>query len=330
MLNHDLKLNTKIFNDDVEQVPIRKGFGEGLALAGETNKDIVALSADLTESTQMLSFKDTFPERFVEIGVAEQNLATVASGMSAMGKYPFFSSYAMFSPGRNWEQIRTTLAYNDRHAVVVGSHAGVSVGPDGGTHQAIEDIALMRVIPRMTVISPCDSIQAKQATLALGQSPRLAYLRLARDKTPVVTTSETPFEIGKGQIFYRPQGLAHVAIIATGSLVANALRVAKDLEKKGIKAVVANIHTIKPIDKDLLVALAKETKAIVTVEEHQIIGGLGGAVAEVLASMYPAPIEFVGVHDEFGQSGTPNQLVEHYGMGRDGITSAVMKVLERK
>lgn len=330
MLNPDLKLNNKIFNDDCEQLPIRKGFGEGLLKAGETNADIVALCADLTESTQMHLFKDKFPERFVEIGVAEQNLATVASGMAAMGKYPFFSSYAMFSPGRNWEQIRTTLAYNDRPGVVVGSHTGVSVGPDGGTHQAIEDIALMRVMPRMTVISPCDSIQARQATLALAAHPTLAYLRLARDKSPIITTDETPFELGKGQVLYRPDGIAHVAIIATGSLVANALRAARDLEKKHIKVVVANIHTIKPIDTELLLQLAKECKAIVTVEEHQIAGGLGGAVAEVLAQSYPVPMEFIGVHDEFGQSGTPTQLIEHYGMGRDAIETAVMKVIERK
>jgi transketolase len=330
MLNPDIKLNNKIFNDDVEQVPIRKGFGEGLAQAGEMNKNIVALSADLTESTQMHFFKDKFPERFVEIGVAEQNLATVASGMAAMGKYPFFSSYAMFSPGRNWEQIRTTLAYNDRTAVIVGSHAGVSVGPDGGTHQAIEDIALMRVLPRMMVISPCDAIQAKQATLALGADPKLAYLRLAREKTPIITTIDTPFELGKGQVLYRPEGIAHVTIVATGGLVANALRVAHDLEKKHIKAIVVNIHTIKPLDTELILKCAKETKAVVTVEEHQIAGGLGSAVAETLVQVFPVPIEFVGVRDEFGQSGTPNQLIEHYGMGRDAITQAVLKVIERK
>lgn len=331
MLNPNLKLNNKIWNDDVEQVPIRKGFGEGLAEAGETNKTIVALSADLTESTQMHLFKNKFPERFVEIGVAEQNLATVASGMAAMGKYPFFSSYAMFSPGRNWEQIRTTLAYNDRAAVIVGSHAGVSVGPDGGTHQAIEDIALMRVLPRMTVLSPCDSIQAKKMTLALSANPTLAYLRLAREKTPIITTEETPLEIGKGQILYRPEGVAHVAIVATGTLVANALRAAKDLEdKKHIKAIVVNIHTIKPLDEELILKVAKEAKAIVTVEEHQIAGGLGSTVAECLARHFPTPIEFIGVPDQFGQSGTPKELVEYYGMGRDAIEKAVLKVIERK
>ncbi|MBY0328986.1 transketolase family protein [Patescibacteria group bacterium] len=330
MLNPELKLNTKVFNDDVEQIPIRKGFGEGLAKAGETNKNIVALSADLTESTQMHFFRDKFPERFVEIGVAEQNLATVASGMAAMGKYPFFSSYAMFSPGRNWEQIRTTLAYNDRAAVIVGSHAGISVGPDGGTHQAIEDIALMRVMPHMSVLSPCDAIQARKMTLALSENPRLAYLRLAREKTPIITTDETPFELGKGQILYRPDGIGHVVVFATGGLVAHALRAAKDLEKKGVRVIVVNIHTIKPLDTDLVIKLATETKAVVTVEEHQIAGGLGGAIAETLAQSVPTPIEFVGVKDLFGQSGTPNELIEYYGMGRDAIETAIMKVIGRK
>jgi len=330
MLNPDLKLNSNVFADDVEQLPIRKGFGEGLVQAGESNKNVVALCADLTESTQMHLFKGKFPERFVEIGVAEQNLAGTASGLAAMGKYPFFSSYAMFSPGRNWEQIRTTICYNDRPAVIVGSHAGVSVGPDGGTHQAIEDIALTRVLPRMTVISPCDAIQARKATLALSANPRIAYLRLAREKTPIITTEDTPFEIGKGQILYKPDGLAQVAIIATGGLVVHALRAAKDLEKKGIKVVVANIHTIKPIDTELLVQLAKETKAIVSVEEHQIAGGLGSAIAEVLAQTYPVPMEFIGVRDQFGQSGTPNELIQKYGMDQDAIIAAVLKIIDRK
>lgn len=330
MLNPKLFLNIKIFNDDVEQVPIRKGFGEGLLIAGTDNTSIVALSADLTESTQMHLFKKQFPQRFVEIGVAEQNLAAVASGMAAGGKYPFFSSYAMFSPGRNWEQIRTTICYNNVPCVVVGSHAGISVGPDGGTHQAVEDIALMRVIPRMTVLSPCDAIQAKQATLALGKKPRIAYLRLGREKTPLITTEQTPFEIGKGQVLYRPDGLAHVVIIGTGSVLVHALRVAKDFEKKGVRVLVVNIHTIKPLDVDLVVAVAREARAVVTVEEHQIAGGLGSAIAETVAQHVPVPIEFVGVKDEFGQSGTPSQLIEHYGMGQDAITKAVITVLERK
>ncbi len=330
MLNPKLKLNTKLFNDDVEQVPIRKGFGEGLLEAGKLDKNIVALCADLTESTQMHFFKDQFPERFVEIGVAEQNLVTVASGMAAMGKIPFCSSYAMFSPGRNWEQIRTTITYNDRPVIIVGSHAGISVGPDGGTHQAIEDITLMRILPNMTVISPCDAIEAKKATLALAKLGSPAYLRLAREKTPVMTTLDTPFEIGKAQVMYQPDGIAHVGIVATGALVHNALLAAKDMEKKGIKIKVLNLATIKPLDTDAIVALAKETKAIVTVEEHQITGGMGSAVAECLAQSFPVPIEFIGVHDRYGQSGTPAQLIKEYGMTRDDIGAAIVKVLNRK
>ena len=331
MLNPHLKLNPKMFNDDVEQAPIRKGFGQGLVAAGEADEKVVALCADLTESTQMLSFKEKFPERFIEIGVAEQNLVTVSSGLAAMGKIPFCSSYAMFSPGRCWEQIRTTIAYNDRPVKVVGSHAGISVGPDGGTHQALEDIALMRVIPNMDVVSPCDSVEAKKATMALAKTGKPAYLRLAREKTPIITTEETPFNLGKAEIYWMPDvGIAQVGIIVTGSLTYRALLAAKELEGEGIKTKVLNISSIKPIDTEAIVALAKETKKIVTVEEHQIAGGLGGLVAEVLAQNYPTSIEFVGVRDKFGQSGTPDELVEHYGMGKDSIKEAVKKVLSRK
>ena len=331
MLNPNLKLNPKIFNEDVEQVPIRKGFGQGLLIAGEINKNVVALCADLTDSTMMNFFKEKFPERFVEVGVAEQNLVTVASGMAAMGKIPFCSSYAMFSPGRNWEQIRTTIAYNDRPVKIVGSHAGISVGPDGGTHQALEDIALMRVLPNMDVFSPCDSIEAKKMTLVLAKTKRPAYLRLAREKTPVITTEETPFTLGKAEIYWMPDvGLVQVGIIVTGGLMHRALLAAKELEMEGIKTKVLNLSSIKPIDKDAIISLAKETKRIVTVEEHQVAGGMGSAVAEILAQNYPAPIEFIGVQDKFGQSGTPDELVEHYGMGKDSIKKAVKKVLIRK
>lgn len=330
MLPPQLQLNQKVWNDDVEQIPIRNGFGEGLVLAGEVDKNIVALCADLTESTKMDKFREKFPERYIEIGVAEQNLASVASGMAAMGKIPFISSYAMFSPGRNWEQIRTTIAYNDRPVVIVGSHAGVSVGPDGGTHQAIEDIAITRVMPNMIVLSPCDSIEAKKATIALAKMGKPAYLRLAREKTGIMTTIDTPFEIGKAQIFYRPDGLAHVGIIATGALVRNALLAARDLEKKGVKVAVMNLATIKPLDTEAILALAKETRALVTVEEHQIAGGMGSAVAEYLASVFPTPIEFIGVQDKFGQSGKPEELVEYYGMGKEAIKAAVMRVVNRK
>lgn len=329
MLNQKLKLNTKMFEDNVEMIPIRKGFGQGLLIAGEEDKNIVALCADLTDSTQMSLFRTRFPERFVEIGVAEQNLVTVASGMASMGKIPFVSSYAMFSPGRNWEQIRTTIAYNDQKVIVVGSHAGISVGPDGGTHQAIEDMAIMRVLPNMIVLSPCDAIEAKKATLALAKCKGPAYLRLAREKTEIITTEDTPFEIGKAQIFFEPeQGLANVGIIATGALVYKALKVAKELEKEGIKVKVMNLATIKPLDTDAVIALARETKKIVTVEEHQIRGGMGSAVAECLAENYPVQMRFIGVHDKFGQSGKPDELIEYYGMGEKNIMSAVKSLLE--
>ena len=331
MLNPKLKLNPKIFNQDVEKVSVRKGFGEGLVKAGEENENVVALCADLTESTQMNFFAEKFPDRFIETGIAEQNLIGIASGMSAMGKIPFCASYAMFSPGRNWEQIRTSIAYNDRKVVIVGSHAGISVGPDGGTHQALEDIALMRVMPNMDVISPCDFFEAKKATLVLSKTKKPAYLRLAREKTPIITTEETPFEIGKAQVFWMPDiGLAQVGIITTGPVLYDTLMVAKDLEKEGIKTKIINISSVKPIDSEEIIKLAKEAKCIVTVEEHQVAGGLGGTVAEVLSQNFPVPIGFVGVKDKFGQSGTAKELIKHYEIDQRSIKEAVLKILNRK
>jgi transketolase len=289
MLNPKLKLNPKIFNQNpsniseaCEQAPIRKGFGEGLLKAAEKNENVVALCADLTESVQMHLFAEKFPKRFIEVGVAEQNLVTVSSGMASMGKIPFCASYGVFSPGRNWEQIRTTIAYNDRPVKIIGSHTGVTVGPDGGSHQVLEDIALMRVLPNMDVISPCDAIEAKKATLTLAETKRPAYLRLAREKTPIITTEETPYDMNKADIFWMPDvGLAQVGIIATGDVLYNALVSAKELEAEGIKTKVMNLATIKPLDKEAIITLAKETKAIVTVEDHQVAGGMGSAVAEV-------------------------------------------------
>jgi transketolase len=329
MLNSKLKLNPKIWNDDVELVPIRQGFGEGLLEAGTLDESVVGICADLTESTKMNLFAERFPKRFVQVGVAEQNLVTVASGMAAMGKMPFVSSYAMFSPGRNWEQIRTTIAYNDRGVVIVGSHAGVSVGPDGGTHQAIEDIALMRVLPNMIVIAPCDSIEAKKATLALAALKKPAYLRLARDKSPIITTNETPFQIGKAQILFETDGLAHAGVIACGALVHNAMRAAQKLEKEGVRVKVMNMATIKPLDVEAILALVREVKSLVVVEEHQKAGGLGSAIAELLAEKFPTPIEFVAINDEYGQSGTPAELIEHFGMGVAGITDAIKRAIDR-
>lgn len=329
MINESQKLNKKLLDKDVEQIPIRQGFGEGLLIAGEQNERVVGLCADLTESTKMNLFAEKYPERFIEIGVAEQNLAGVASGMAAMGKIPFITSYAMFSPGRNWEQIRTTICYNDQPVKIAGSHAGVSVGPDGGTHQAIEDIAITRVIPNMVVISPCDAIEAKKATIEASKTKEPTYIRLARDKTSVITSEDTPFEIGKAQVFFESEE-TQVGIVATGALVYQALKVAVELEKEGIGTTVMNLATIKPLDESMLLALARKTDALVTVEEHQIAGGMGSAVAEYLAKHYPVPIEFVGVDDDFGQSGKPEELIKHYGMDEVAIEKAVRKVLKRK
>ena len=329
MINLDLKLNTNMFDKDVEQVPIRKGFGEGFVVAGENDPQVVGLCADLTESTQMDKFKEKFPNRFVEVGVAEQNLASVASGMAAMGKVPFITSYAMFSPGRNWEQIRTTICYNNQPVKIVGSHAGISVGPDGGTHQAIEDMALTRVIPRMIVISPCDAIEAKKATIEAAKTGTPVYLRLAREKTPIMTTVDTPFKIGKAEVYWRPKAgqKAGVGIIATGALLYKALKAAQTLEDSDISVEVMNLSTIKPLDEEGILGLAKRTGKIVTVEEHQVKGGMGSAVAELLAEKYPISMRFIGVKDQFGQSGTQDELVEHYKMGEIDVINAVKELI---
>jgi transketolase len=330
MLNQNLKLNTKIFDEDVEKKMTREGFGEGLVLAADQDKNVVGLCADLNRSTFMHLFANKYPGRFVQVGVAEQNLVTVASGMAAMGKIPFAASFAVFSPGRNWEQIRTTIAYSDRPVKIVGSYVGVSSGLDGGTHQALEDIALMRVLPNMIVLSPCDAIEAKKATIAAAKINKPVYIRLLREETPIITTEETPFEIGKAQILFAPPMTAQVGIIATGPLTYNAIMAAQKFAEKGISVKVMNISSIRPLDFEAIINLAKEARAIVSVEEHQIVGGFGSAVAEVLVQNCPVPMELIGVHDQFGQSGTPFELIEHYGMSISAIEKAVEKVLSRK
>lgn len=329
------KLNKEIFNlHKLEQEATRDGFGRGLVKVGEENKDVVALCADLSESTRTEWFKEKFPDRYVELGVAEQNLAAVASGMANYGKIPFIMSYAAFSPGRNNEQIRTTISLNNVPVKIAGCHAGLSVGPDGATHQALEDIGLMRMQPNMTVLVPCDSVEAEKATIAATKHNGPVYIRLAREKSPVFTTKETPFEIGKAQIFF--DGEDHtgkhveVGIIATGSMVYQALRAAKELGEEGVPVSVMNLATIKPLDIETLRKFARECGALVTVEEHQIHGGLGSAVAECLASDIPRPIEFVGVKDRFGQSGTAEELYKEYGLTVSDIKIAVKKVRSRK
>jgi len=331
MLKKSQKLNPDIFKDDVEKKPLRDGFGEGLLVAGKENENLVGLCADLTGSTRMKDFADAFPERFIQMGVAEQNLASVASGVAAMGKIPVITSYAMFSPGRNWEQIRTTICYNDQPVKIAGSHAGVSVGPDGGTHQAVEDIAITRVIPRMMVLTPCDAIEAKKATIAAMDTDTPVYIRLARAGTPIVTTADTPFEIGKSRIFFEPKkGLKkEIGIVACGPLVHNALVAAKELEDDKIGVSVLNLSTVKPLDEKWVLDFAKKHDAIVTVEEHQIAGGMGSSIAELLAQHEPKPMEFIGVHDVFGQSGTPDELIKEYGMDAPAIKKAVLRAVKR-
>jgi transketolase len=312
---------------ELEQEPIRKGFGRGLLEAGKRDENVVAACADLTESTQMNLFKVAFPSRFVEIGVAEQNLVTVGSGMAAMGKIPFVSSYAAFSPGRNWEQIRTTICLNEQPVKIVGSHAGVSVGPDGATHQMLEDITLMRVLPHMVVIAPCDSVEAEKATLAMAGDHRPTYLRLAREATPIITTADTPFEIGKAEVFHSGED---VTIIATGTMTYQALAAAEELFKDGISAEVIHVATIKPLDAATILKSVKVTGAVVTAEEGQIAGGLGGAVAELLSEECPAPMQRIGMRDRFGESGAPNQLLEHFGLTAKQIRLAAHAVLDKK
>ena len=334
-INPDQKLNHKLFDKSVETVSVRKGFGEGLVLAGAADKNVVALCADLTESTQVEPFKQKFGDRFIEIGVAEQNLVTVASGMAAMGKIPFASSYAVFSPGRNWEQIRTTICVNNMPVKIIGSHVGVTVGPDGATHQALEDIALMRVLPNMVVLSPCDAIEARKATVAAAKNGKPTYIRLSRDKTPIITSEATPFEIGKAQVVFdslekRLHGEYDIGLIATGHLLHKVLLVAKRLEEEGKNVLVINLATIKPLDEVAIIGVAHKCGAIITVEEHQIAGGMGSAVAECLAKNNPVPIEFIGVKDQFGQSGTPSELIEHYEMGEKDIYAAAQRVILRK
>lgn len=331
MINKEAKLVENIFDEkDLEQKPTRDGYGKGLVKAGEENPNVVVLCADLTESTRSQAFKDKFPQRFIEMGVAEQNMASVAAGMAAIGKIPFISSYAVFSPGRNWEQIRTTISYNDQNVKIGGAHAGISVGPDGATHQATEDIATTRVMANMTVVVPCDMHETEKATIEAAKIYGPVYLRFAREKTPVFTTPETPFKIGKAECFYKPAGKPDAAIIACGPLVYNALLAAEKLSKEGIKVCVINNHTIKPLDEKTIIHAASEAGAIVTVEEHQVIGGLGGAVAELLAKNLPTPMEFIGIQNRFGESGEPQELIEKFGMGVDSIIEAVRKVMARK
>lgn len=324
-LNKEMNLIEDI--DKVEQIPSRDGFGEGLIELGKKNENVVSLCCDLTDSTRVAWFKEKFPKKFVEVGVAEQNMAGIAAGLSMTGKIPFISSYAVFSPGRNWDQIRVSICYSKANVKIEGAHAGISVGPDGATHQALEDIAIMRCLPNMTVIVPADSIQAEKATVASALMKGPVYLRFGREKVPVITTKKTPFNIGKADVYRKGKD---VSVIACGVMVYEALIAAEKLKDEGIDVMVINNHTIKPIDKKTIINAAMKTGAIVTAEEHQVNGGLGSAVSEVISQNHPVPMKMVGVMDRFGESGQPEELLKKFGCKSTDIIKAVKSVLKLK
>lgn len=326
MINADMKLIDGIGSDKVKEEPIRAGFGRGLEEAGRRDERVVALCADLTESTKMNLFAKAFPDRFTEVGVAEQNLVTVGSGLAAMGKIPFVSSYAAFSPGRNWEQIRTTIALNDRPVKIVGSHAGVSVGPDGATHQMLEDIALMRVLPNMVVVAPGDSVEAQKATIALAANGKPSYMRLAREATPIFTTADTPFELGKAYVL---RVGSDITLIGTGTMTYQCLVAAKILAGDGVNAEVLHVPTIKPLDTQTILASAKKTGLVLTAEEAQAAGGLGGAVAELLSDQLPTIVRRVGMQDRFGESGEPGELLKVFGLTGTHISMHAHELIEK-
>ncbi len=300
----------------------RDGFGDALLELGASNKDVVALCADLTESTRVEKFAKAYPERFVEVGVAEQNMMGLAAGMALVGKIPFIASYATFSPGRSWDQMRVSVGYSNTNVKIMGAHAGISVGADGATHQALEDLASVRVVPNIIVISPCDYLETFKAVKAAALWEGPVYIRFGRENTPVFTNPETPFEIGKAQVL---RNGSRVTIFGTGPLLYKCLEVAEDFD-----AEVVNISTLKPLDIPTIVASVRKTGAAVTVEEHQIIGGLQGSIAEALAQNCPTPVEAVGMPNTFGESGTPSELIDKYGMGNASIKEAIKKVLIRK
>ena len=319
-------LNPEAFSEEVKKEPIRAGFGRGLVKAGKKNQAIVALCADLTDSTQISLFRDEFPERYIEMGIAEQNLVTVASGLARAGKVPFTSSYAAFSPGRNWEQIRTTITLNDMPVKIVGSHAGVSVGPDGATHQMLEDIALMRVLPNMIVVAPGDSVEAEKATQLVAENGKPSYLRLAREKTPIFSTEESPFEIGKAYVLREGHD---VSLLGTGTMTYQLLVAAKKLEEQGIQAEVVHVPTIKPLDEETILVSVRKTGRVVTAEEAQAAAGFGGAIAELLGEKLPTPLYRIGMKDRYGESGSPDELITHFGLDGASMAEVVQEFINQ-
>lgn len=322
----NMSLHTNAGTDKAEMVTPRQGFGDGIVEAAENNNNVVALCADVTESSHLKSFIEKFPERYIEVGVAEQNMAAVASGLAAVGKIPFIASYAMFSPGRNWEQIRTTIAYNNQPVKIVGLHAGVSVEFDGATHQSLEDLAIMTVMPNMQVIVPCDSEQARKATIEIAKTKIPSYLRLPRASTAVITTTNTPFEIGKAYVLNEGRD---ITIVSCGPLVNEALKAAKLLEKSKITAEIINCSTIKPIDIKTIIKSIKKTKLVITLEEAQVHGGLGGVVSETISAVYPVPVVRLGIQDRFGQSGSITQLWKEYGLNAQLVANCAKDLIKK-
>lgn len=334
MLNPDAKLTEDIFSTEIKTAPTRDGFGHGAVEAGKADPRVVVLCADLAESTRADWFQKEFPERFVEMGVAEQNMAGVASGMARAGKIPFIASYAVFSPGRNYEQIRTTIALNQANVKICGMHAGVSVGPDGATHQMLEDIGMMRMLPNMTVIAPADAEEARKTVVASAKTDTPVYLRFGRANTPVFTTSETPFQIGKALMLWEPasaqgsgEAKPEVAILATGSLSYSALCAAHALAGDGVETLVLHVPTVKPLDREAVLEAARRAGRVITVEEHQASGGFGSAVAEFLSDRHSVSVKRLGVQDQFGQSGSPSELLKHYGLDSLHIEEAVKTLI---
>jgi len=335
MINPAAKLSDTVFDKNVEQKPTRDGFGTGTVEAGKADPKVVVLCADLKESTRAEWFEKEFPDRFIEVGIGEQNMAGLAAGFALAGKVPFMASYAAFSPGRNYEQIRTTIALNNVPVKVAGMHAGVSVGPDGATHQMLEDIGLMRMLPRMVVINPIDAIEAHKAVIAAAKTQEPTYIRFGRSAVPVVTTSDTPFAIGKALTLWESAGkegasAPKVALLATGSMSLVALQAARALDADGVGSIVLHVPTIKPLDEAAVLSAAKRAGTVITIEEHQIAGGFGSAIAEYLSSAYPVPVTRMGINDEFGQSGEPNELLEHYGLSAAHIAEVARAAIAHR
>lgn len=310
-----------------EKIPMRDGYGKALLELIEKNPNVIALDADVAKSTRTVWVRDKHPENFLDVGISEQDMVGTAAGLALGGMLPFAATYGVFLAGRAWDQIRTTVCYNNLNVKLAGAHAGISVGPDGATHQALEDVAIMRVLPHMTVVVPCDAEETRKATLAIAAKEGPCYIRFGREGVPVVTDASTPFELGKARTCREGKD---VAIIANGAMVYEAMEAAKGLAKEGIEALVINLHTVKPLDVDAVCAAAEKTGCIVTAEEHQVHGGMGSVVAEVLGAHCPVPIEMVAVKDSFGESGQPQELMDAYGLNVVQVIAAVKKVIARK